>query len=62
MCENSPNQESMLWSQFYAIFANFRRKNGVFLKKTTVIIKFLHNLALFWVKTPIFLAKVFQKS
>jgi hypothetical protein len=27
------NQGSMFWSQFSAIFANFRRKMGVFLKK-----------------------------
>jgi hypothetical protein len=26
------NQGSMSWSQFSAIFANFLRKNGVFLK------------------------------
>jgi hypothetical protein len=40
------------------IFGDFRlffgEKIGVFLKKNNVMIKFLHNLALFWVKTPFF--------
>jgi hypothetical protein len=39
----------MLWSQFSAIFAYFRRKNGVFLK-IQCYDKKLQNLALFRVK------------
>jgi hypothetical protein len=58
-------QESMVWSQFSAIFANFRRKSAFFLN-TNVMINFFLNLALFWAKTPvfsqIFLAKIFKKS
>jgi hypothetical protein len=44
----------MLWLHFSAIFGNFQRKTGVFLK-SIVVIKFLHYLALFWVKSAIFL-------
>jgi hypothetical protein len=47
-------QGSMLWSQFSAIFANFRRKNWRFTKKNNVMIKCFHKLALFWVKNAIF--------
>jgi hypothetical protein len=35
--------ESMLWSQFSAIFANFQRKNWRFSQKTNVMIKFLQK-------------------
>jgi hypothetical protein len=42
MSVNSPNLGSMLWSQFSAIFDNFRRKT---LSKANVTIKLLHNLA-----------------
>jgi hypothetical protein len=52
---------SMLWSQFSAIFANFGEKNGVFLK-SHVMIKFLHNLALFWVKNANFLPNFFGEN
>jgi hypothetical protein len=30
--KNSLNLGSMLWSQFSAVFDNFRQKNGIFLK------------------------------
>jgi hypothetical protein len=46
--ENSPG--SMVWSQFSAIFNNFWRTKFAFFSKTNVMIKFLHKLALFWVK------------
>jgi hypothetical protein len=50
---------SMLWSQFYAIFDNFRQKIGVFLKTQC----YDQNFALFWVKNANFLqnfsAKIF---
>jgi hypothetical protein len=45
---------SMLWSQFSAIFANFRRKKLAFFSKTNVMIKILHNLPMFWVKNANF--------
>jgi hypothetical protein len=61
-----------IWDQcfdhnFAAIFGNFRRKNWRFSHKTKVIIKFLHNFALFLVKnanilSPIFVAKIFFKN
>jgi hypothetical protein len=54
---------SMLWSQFSAIFDNFRRKKLAFFSKTNVMMKLLNNLALFWVKNanflPIYSAKIF---
>jgi hypothetical protein len=57
-------------------FWNFSAIKLAFFSKTNVMIKFLHNLALFWVKTPIFchflrkylkinlknLAKIFKNS
>jgi hypothetical protein len=53
----------MLWSQYSAIFANFRRKNWLaFFSKTNVMIQFLHNLALFWAKNAYFFAKFFGKK
>jgi hypothetical protein len=65
--------------QFSAIFDNFRRFSTIFgdfrqfsakklpfFTKTNVMIKILHNLALFWVKNanfpPINLEKIFKKS
>jgi hypothetical protein len=52
----------MLWSQFSAIFDSFRRKKiGVF-SKTNVMIKILHNLALFWVKNANFVAEKFGEN
>jgi hypothetical protein len=45
-----PHQGSMLRSQFSAICANFMWNNWRFSKKNNVMIKFLHYLALFWVK------------
>jgi hypothetical protein len=38
---------SMLWSQFYAILANFRRKNWCLYQKPWVMIDILHNLCSF---------------
>jgi hypothetical protein len=53
--------EPMLWSQFSAIFANFRRKNWRFSQKPMLWSNFLHNLALFWVKNAIF-CWIFQRK
>jgi hypothetical protein len=51
----------MLCSQYSAIFDKFGEKIAVFLK-TNVMIKFLHNLALFGVKNaPIFLPNFWAK-
>jgi hypothetical protein len=55
-------QGSMLWSQFSAIFAIFLRKKLAFFSKTNVMIKFLHNLALFWAKNAKFFAKKFRRK
>jgi hypothetical protein len=55
-------QGPMFWSQFSAIFDNFQRKNWRFYKKTNVMIKFLHNLALFWVRYANFFAEFFGKN
>jgi hypothetical protein len=52
----------MLWSQFSAIFDNFWRKNWRFFSKTNVMIKILHNLALFRVKNANFFAKFFGEN
>jgi hypothetical protein len=57
-----PSLESMLWSQFSAIFDNFLAKKLAFLSKTNVMIKFLHNLALFWVKNANFFAEFFGEN
>jgi hypothetical protein len=55
---------SMLWSQIWAIFADFLWKNAVFLINLIYMSNFL-NVALFWVKilifSPIVSAKIFQK-
>jgi hypothetical protein len=51
-------QGSMLWSQFSAIFDNFRKKIGV----TNVMIKIFHNLALFCVKNANFFAEFFGEN
>jgi hypothetical protein len=51
----------MLWSQFSAIFANFRGKNGIFLKNQCYD-HILHNLALFWVKNANFFAEFFGEN
>jgi hypothetical protein len=47
------NLGSMLWSQFSAIFANFRRKNWRFSQKL-IWHFFLQKLAKVWAKTTIF--------
>jgi hypothetical protein len=52
----------MLWSQFSAIFDNFRQKKSAFFSKTNVMAKILHNLALFWVKNAIFFRWIFQRK
>jgi hypothetical protein len=47
LCQNGDRDVdpgSMLWSQLSAIFDNFRRKNGVFLKKQRYD-QNCHNLA-----------------
>jgi hypothetical protein len=48
------DQGSMLWSQFSAIFSNFRQKIGVFLKNQCYDQNFCNNLALLWVKNANF--------
>jgi hypothetical protein len=53
---------SMLWSQFSAIFDNFRRTKLAFFSKTNVMIKILHNLALFWVKNANFFCWNFRRK
>jgi hypothetical protein len=54
---------SMLWSQFSAIFANFRRKNCRFSQKPMLWSKFcIIYLALFWVKNAIFFAEFFGEN
>jgi hypothetical protein len=50
---------SMFWSQFSAIFDNFLRKISHF--SHSVVIKFLHNLVLFWVKRAILSPILWQK-
>jgi hypothetical protein len=63
--KNQKKLGSMLLSQFSAIFANFRQKMAFF-SKPNVMIKILHNLALFLVKnanfSQFFSAKIFLKS
>jgi hypothetical protein len=49
----------MLWSQFSAIFDNFRRKNWRFSQKPMLWSNFWRNLALFWVKNANFFAEFF---
>jgi hypothetical protein len=53
---------SMLWSQFSAIFENFRQKNWRFSQKPMLWSQFLHNLALFWGKNAKFIAEFFSKN
>jgi branched-subunit amino acid transport protein AzlD len=47
-------------------FSQFSAKKLTFFSKTNVMIKILHNIALFWVKNAIFSlnfsAKIFKKS
>jgi hypothetical protein len=53
----------MLWSQFSAIFLQFSAKKlADFSKKNNVTIKFIHNLALFWVESAIFFADFFWRK
>jgi hypothetical protein len=52
----------MLWSQFSAIFDNFRQKIAFF-SKTDVMINILYQLAfLFWVKNANFFAEKFGEN
>jgi hypothetical protein len=44
------NLGPMLWSQYSAISANFRRNNWRFSQKTNVLIKFLQKLIVVWEK------------
>jgi hypothetical protein len=52
---------SMLWSQFSAIFDNFRRKNWRFSKKPIIRSKFWIIYLCFESKTPIFCQKIRRK-
>jgi hypothetical protein len=62
--QHKTNVGLMLWQQFSAIFANFRRKKLAFFSKTNVIHNqiFAKNRCRLNKKTPKFLAKIFQKS
>jgi hypothetical protein len=53
---------SMLSSQFSAISDNFRQKNWRFSQKPMLWSKFLHILALFWVKNTNFFADFFGEN
>jgi hypothetical protein len=55
-------QGSMLWSQFSAIFDNFRRKNWRFSQKPMLWLKFLQKLAVVWAKNANIFAKFFAKN
>jgi hypothetical protein len=48
---------SMLWSQFTAIFDNFRQKNWRFSQKPMLWPQFLQKLAVVWAKNANFFAK-----
>jgi hypothetical protein len=52
----------MLWSQFSAIFDNFRQKNWRFYQKPMLWLIFLQNLALFRVKNANFFAEFFGEN
>jgi hypothetical protein len=43
-------------------FRRFSAKKLAFFSKTNVMIKFLHNVALFWVKNANFFAKCFSEN
>jgi hypothetical protein len=47
---------------FQRFFANLWRKNGRFFSKTIVMIKILHNLALFWFKNANFFRWFFRQK
>jgi hypothetical protein len=51
----------MLWCYDHN-FLQFSAKKLAFFSKTNVMIKFLHNLALFWVKNANFFADLFCKN
>jgi hypothetical protein len=54
------NRSTILWPgvdvmiTIFCDFSLFSTKKLAFFSKTNVMIKSLHNLALFWVKTPFF--------
>jgi hypothetical protein len=50
----------MLWSQFSAIFANFRQKIGVFIQ--TNLWSFFQKLAVVWAKNANIFAKFFGEN
>jgi hypothetical protein len=50
-----------LWSEFSAIFDNFRQKMAFF-TETNVMIKILHNLDLFWDKNANFFADLLGEN
>jgi hypothetical protein len=52
----------MLWSQFSAIFPNFRRKNWRFSQKPMLWSQFLQKLAVVWAKNANFFAKFFGEN
>jgi hypothetical protein len=53
---------SMLWSQFSAIFDNFRRKNWRFSQKPMLWSQFLQKLAVVWAKNFNIFAKIFGEN
>jgi hypothetical protein len=56
------DQGSMLWSQFSAIFDNFRRKNWRLSQKPMLWLKFLQKLAAVWAKNANIFAKFFAEN
>jgi hypothetical protein len=60
LCSNH-SQGSMLWSQFSAIFANFRRKIGFFLVNQCYD-HILQKLAVVWAKNAKMFAKIFGEN
>jgi hypothetical protein len=48
--ENSPNLRSMLWSQFFAVFANFRLKYWRFSQKPMLWSNFYKKAIVVWAK------------
>jgi hypothetical protein len=52
----------MIWSQFSAIFANFRRKNWRFSQMPMLWSQFLHKLAVGWAKNANIFAKFFGEN
>jgi hypothetical protein len=61
-CEISPILGSMLWSQFSAIFANFRRKIWRFSQKPMLWSQFFQKITVVWAKNAKIFAKFFGEN